>query len=670
MNNLDNAKINFDLLARFPNARRVSNGIYRVNPCPICNGKDHFTIYAPHKGKHDNPWWTYTSFNGCCRGGSPIDYLVEFENYSQEDAIKKITGNDFNRSSSIPIRNKPIENTSSSKKRNKSYDFTELVEKLHKGVIEGDGMDYFSGRGLLDTALKYKLGYSPKGYKVIGNIYPELNINMAGIEAYKYFIPIWDIDNKPCYIIARHDNSIATGQKTLNMKGLDVRLFNDRYLIKPPDDTFIFICEGWADALSCEEAGYKAIALNSTQNANNLLQLVRDNKQILLNKMFIIALDNDKAGEKAISVLKDGFEALGISYNNFTFNRKYKDLNDFLVADRQGFVTHIKDFIKNLTNQDFTSTYILELMDRIKANKDKPIISSGFPDLDNKLGGGVYSGLYCIGAGSSIGKTTFTLQMADNIAASGHDVLFFSLEMSKDEMVSKSLVREMFNIDPRNKSIPSTRQFLNGNFDKELLFKACENYSNAAEHIAVIEGSFNTTVTDIRNRINQHIIRRGTKPVVFVDYLQVITPMDVRMSDKQSIDFNIVELKRISREFDIPVILISSVNRANYLNYISFESFKESGSIEYTCDVVIGLQLYAINSINQSLKGDGKLNEKRDAYNKAKAQEPRDIELVILKNRNGVPTATCKYNYYSRYNMIIEESDLTPVYDGENPFNK
>ena len=669
MNNLEQGKINFNLLERFPNAKKVGSGAYRVDPCPTCGGKDHFTIYEPYKGKHNNPWWTYSSFNGCCKGGSPVDYLMEFENYTQEEALSKISGETYSQRSTVKddfgTKPKEIE-----VKPKKVYDFTELAEKLHHGVTDGEGMEYYVNRGLLETTLIYKLGYSPKGYNEALKSFPELNIKHQNAIAYKYFIPIWDNHNKVKYLIARHDNSIQEKQKTWNMKGMDIQLLNERYLIDPPKNGFIFVCEGWADALSIEEAHQKAIALNSTQNANKFIQLVKDNQDKLKDKIFILALDNDKAGAKAKDIIQDGLNNLNIVVEQFKFNKDYKDINEFLVSDRKGCINHINDFVYGLKDEDFTSSYVKELIEKIKANKDKPIISSGFPDLDNKLGGGVYPGLYCIGAGSSIGKTTFALQIADNIAYKGYDVLFFSLEMSKDEMVSKSLVREMFKADPTNSFIPSTRQFLNGNLNSDILLKSYEKYQQASNHIAIIEGGFNTNVIDIKNRIKQHIARRGTKPVVFVDYLQVITPVDVRMSDKQAIDFNIVELKRISREFDIPVILISSVNRANYLNVMSFESFKESGSIEYTCDVVIGLQLYAINSINEKYKGDGKLNEKRIEYNKAKSQEPRDIELVLLKNRNGVPTATCKYNYYPKYNLIDEEGDLTPIYNSDVPFKQ
>jgi replicative DNA helicase len=76
-----------------------------------------------------------------------------------------------------------------------------------------------------------------------------------------------------------------------------------------------------------------------------------------------------------------------------------------------------------------------------------------------------------------------------------------------------------------------------------------------------------------------------------IDYLQILKPADPRASDKQNTDWAVSELKRISREHKIPVLAISSLNRENYHMPINLTSFKESGAIEYSSDVLIGLQV-------------------------------------------------------------------------------
>ncbi|MBR7083599.1 MAG: hypothetical protein IKI37_00220, partial [Oscillospiraceae bacterium] len=103
----------------------------------------------------------------------------------------------------------------------------------------------------------------------------------------------------------------------------------------------------------------------------------------------------------------------------------------------------------------------------------------------------------------------------------------------------------------------------------------------------------------------------------------------------------VLELKRISRDFKIPVIGISSFNRENYKTAVNYASFKESGAIEYSSDVLIGLQL----------KGAGDKSFDVDA---AKAKNPREIELVILKNRNGETGKKIAFRYFPMFNYFEE----------------
>ncbi len=88
-----------------------------------------------------------------------------------------------------------------------------------------------------------------------------------------------------------------------------------------------------------------------------------------------------------------------------------------------------------------TSHYLQEFIDGIANSVDTPFLPTGFPKLDNVLDGGLYEGLYIIGAISSLGKTTIITQIADQVASQGHDVLIFSLEMARSELMAKSISR-------------------------------------------------------------------------------------------------------------------------------------------------------------------------------------------------------------------------------------
>lgn len=71
-------------------------------------------------------------------------------------------------------------------------------------------------------------------------------------------------------------------------------------------------------------------------------------------------------------------------------------------------------------------------------------LKTGFPKLDALLGGGLTEGLTVLGAISGLGKSTFALQLAQNVAAEGTPVLFFSLEMSAARIASKAISRQLF----------------------------------------------------------------------------------------------------------------------------------------------------------------------------------------------------------------------------------
>ena len=138
--------------------------------------------------------------------------------------------------------------------------------------------------------------------------------------------------------------------------------------------------------------------------------------------------------------------------------------------------------------------------------------------------------------------------------------------------------------------------------------------------------------------------------MVIIDYLQILKPINNKMSDKQANDFNVSELKKLSRDFDIPVVVISSLNRTNYSSAIGYESFKETGAIEYGSDVIIGLQLKGIENM-EKIKTE---SDKRNQINNLKSNNPREIEVIVLKQRNGLAYSKCDLKYYSQYNYFVD----------------
>lgn len=423
-----------------------------------------------------------------------------------------------------------------------------------------------------------------------------------------------------------------------------------------------FVVEGEIDALSIIEVGGNALALGSVSNAERLLKVLegRNPKQPL-----IIAMDNDEAGQKAAKTLAEGLEKQGLTFYRRNPCEGFKDANEALQKDRESLRAAVE--AANNAGQEEREEYLRtsssanlqSFIDGIAESVNTPCISTGFFNLDSMLDGGLYEGLYIMGAISSLGKTSLALQICDQIAKAGTDVLIFSLEMARAELMAKSISRHTFIIsherypspkdaDKANRIAKTGRGITDGkryiNYSKEereLINSAVKAYSEYAGRIFISEGVGDIGVDQIRETIERHIRITGRKPLILVDYLQILAPYSDRATDKQNTDKAVLELKRISRDFKTTVIAISSLNRMSYKDAISMEAFKESGAIEYSADCLIGLQL----------KGAGK---KDFNATDEKKKDPRTIELIILKNRNAAVGDGATLEYYPRFNFFEE----------------
>ena len=115
-----------------------------------------------------------------------------------------------------------------------------------------------------------------------------------------------------------------------------------------------------------------------------------------------------------------------------------------------------------LQDQQFTAQQVqsakvlsqIEYFNNIDSQPKPFEAATGFSVLDKHLGGGLHPWLYVLGAIPALGKTSLALQIADQIATTGQDVCFFSLEMSHRELIAKSLSRCQYLSALANKSLP------------------------------------------------------------------------------------------------------------------------------------------------------------------------------------------------------------------------
>ena len=309
-------------------------------------------------------------------------------------------------------------------------------------------------------------------------------------------------------------------------------------------------------------------------------------------------------------------------------------------------------------------------IDDLKNFRSVSMIKTGLDNLDKTIRG-VAPGLYVLGAIPSLGKTTLIHQIADNMAIAGYHVLFFSLEQTPMELASKSIARESFKL---NRDSEITAWALQNDFldddKRKLAGNAFTRYCSAvADRLNIIAGIHNISLDDIISVVENFIATTGKTPVVIIDYLQIIG-LEGMNSDKMRIDRITGSLKQLQSRNNLALFVISSFNRSNYMQVVDYESFKESGHIEYSADAIWGLQLQVLSSDEfkalDSKSGSGTTSRKRELVEDAKRQNPRKIELKALKHRNH-PLYSVGFIYHSAHDFFETDPNYGKAPAEETP---
>ena len=187
--------------------------------------------------------------------------------------------------------------------------------------------------------------------------------------------------------------------------------------------------------------------------------------------------------------------------------------------------------------------------------------------------------------------------------------------------------------------------------DRDIYFNSLEKYRKENKNLYIIESVFNYGVGELEKDIKKHMEFRGKKPIVFIDYVQILSPINDRYTDKQNTDRTVTHLRRIARDYHLTIFGISSFNRDNYNNPVTMTAFKESGAIEYSSDVLMGLQPQGL----QFAKNNAEKEENRQIIEDCKSSDERYIELVILKNRNGRTGGKVYFKFIPKFNYFEED---------------
>ena len=262
--------------------------------------------------------------------------------------------------------------------------------------------------------------------------------------------------------------------------------------------------------------------------------------------------------------------------------------------------------------------------------------STGFDNLDAAQ---IFlPGVYIVGAKPGAGKTTFCWQLLNQLADRGEFCVFASYEMSRFELATKTLARELY------KKYPDLSKRLNltsanvrrgaGKGTAEILEMATA-FEQTLTNLHVAELT-NMGAVELCKHAAELSKAVGAVPVLCIDYAQIMPSKDAKTTAKEKIDAAMLTFKNFQRDTGATVIIISAFNRANGKD-AEFSSFRESSSIEYSADVLWALQ-----------RRD---DDDDDDADNSKIPEPRPMTLKCLKNRFGAPYSV-QFDYYAAHDYF------------------
>lgn len=579
----------------------------------------------------------------CFEGKDYLDILKLKHKAAKEDEIFAMYGLDGSESAPEPRRDTQKANGYKNipKKQNASErvsdDFKAYYENAHKSLLSSDAaIKYLESRGIsLDSIVEFNIGYDPAW------INPA---NQAAKSSERIIIPRSDSS-----YLAR---ALHNGDYSKMSAGRSC-LFNAHRFEDAGKYGFVCVVEGELDAIALEQLGFAAIGLCSTSGKDRFIQAAKEAKA---GAFYVLALDNDKAGGLAQSYIAEKLSLMGISYIDADRAALYGEHNDpaqTAKEDKTGFiermgqiysrVLQIKQEMKEAEQlqeelrNERTSTGILEnFLEVVQTNRFEPI-STEFPALDRKLGGGfLKQSLVMLAAAPAAGKTAFAQQIFEGIAQNGdRNVLFINLEMSREQLMARSLSRIAYGMGERITAPEILQGYQWTNQQKNIVYNAAEVFKDVSSGIVYNPDDITPDIDSILDYIEREAEsaeRSGSPaPIVVIDYLQLLAGKpkeDIQDSIKRAL----FGLKKYAISHDTIVFCILASNReSNKSGKITLESGRDTSAIEYTADVFLGLYYEDAENLDA---------------------QPRDIVLDVLKSRfSGL--GKMKLKFYSAYSTFI-----------------
>ena len=290
---------------------------------------------------------------------------------------------------------------------------------------------------------------------------------------------------------------------------------------------------------------------------------------------------------------------------------------------------------RNISGLVSLADAVLEAYDRLGKisgeDREKYIgAKTGFTQLDNITSGLNKSDLIIIAARPGMGKTSFAMNIAKNVAKSGEkDVVIFNLEMSKEQLATRMLSTEarVASKSLRNGRIPTDQW---------------TRLATAAGYLSILPMFIDDTASMTVQQIKSKLRRVKNLGLIIIDYLQLMDSNSHSDNRVTVISEITRQLKIMAKELNVPVILLSQLSRAVESRNDKrpmLSDLRESGSIEQDADIVLFLY--------------------RDAYYNKDNQQQNVSECIIAKNRHG-ETGTVNLIWNGQYTLFSNPEHDTP----------
>ncbi len=268
-------------------------------------------------------------------------------------------------------------------------------------------------------------------------------------------------------------------------------------------------------------------------------------------------------------------------------------------------------------------------------------VPTGFATLDELTTGLQRSDLVIIGGRPSMGKTAFSLNIAQHVGVHMKEpVAIFSLEMSKEQLAFRMLCSE---------AMVDSNSIRKGFIKKEDWHRLTNAAGNLAAAPIFIDDSAGMTVLEMRAKARRLKAEHGLS-LVIVDYLQLMRGRGNAERREQEISEISRSLKGLAKELRVPVIALSQLNRGvenRTEKKPTLADLRESGAIEQDADVIIFLY-------------------RDEVYNKKKEDNKGKAEIIVAKQRNG-PTGEIPLTFISHCTRFTNFTDRE-YYDEEEAF--